>query len=99
MNNKIDTPYNPPSMLDALRSYDATDSVPKFMHGNAIKLERAVAQESERKRVPDEVVCRLLASDMIADEIAVILRIKQDVVAEISDRCAETVKKYRKTLK
>ena len=99
MNNRIDIPHDMPSMLEALRSADAMDSVPKFLHENVVKLECAAAQESERKRVLEEVVCRLLASDMSAEEIAIILRVKKDVVDDIEICNTNRIKDYSKTLK
>ena len=61
---------------------------------------RIMAESHAREKEQEEIVCRLLASGMSADEIAVILCIRVDVVRIIQDNhAARKIPDYVKTLK
>jgi DNA-binding CsgD family transcriptional regulator len=59
---------------------------------------RLAAEDAQTKAV-DEAVCRLLADGMPADEIAMILCIKADIVANAQKHKNEIIAKYAKQLK
>ena len=59
-----------------------------------------MGQESGRNSEREEIVCRLLASGMTADEIAVVLSLRTDAVRIIeSNNAAIKIPEYTKKLK
>ena len=63
---------------------------------NAQLFEQRLGRENER----EEIICRLLASRMTADEIATILSYRIDIIRKIErDNSARKIPEYEKKLK
>jgi len=65
----------------------------------AFDIHARLAGESTQKKTLNDVVCRLLASGMTADEIVMVLKIKSDVVDDAVRYEKELITKYAKQLK
>jgi DNA-binding NarL/FixJ family response regulator len=82
---------------DFINLYSAITTERFFEHINNMQ---EMARESGKNSEREEIVCRLLANGMSAEEIAVILCEKADNIRLIeSNHAATTIPKYTKKLK
>jgi len=58
-----------------------------------------LSEDSGQKKAIADVVCRLLAADMSAEEIVMILQIKMEIVEEQAKHQKELIAQYAKQLK
>ena len=79
---------------------DLFSSMPPDKFIEHMKDTRSMAMESGREREREEIVCRLLASGMTVEEIAVILCIRTEAVRIIEhNNATTTIPEYAKKLK
>ena len=74
-------------------------SLPPDMIMRAFDTHARLAEESAEKKALNDVVCRLLASGMPADEIVMILCVNAEVVDDSVKYQKELITKYTKQLK
>jgi hypothetical protein len=70
---------------------------PEFV-ARAFETHWRIAEESGQKKTMNEVVCRLLASGMPADEMVMLLCVKAEVVDDAAKYEKEIIAKYSKQL-
>jgi len=74
-------------------------SLPPTLIMKAFDTHARVAEEVAQKKTLSDCVCRLLADDMPADEIMIVLDVKAEVVDDAVKYQQETITQYAKQLK
>lgn len=74
-------------------------SLPPALIVKAFDTHARVAEKVAQKKTLSDIVCRLLANDMPANEIMIILNVKAEVVDDAVKYQLETITQYAKQLK
>ena len=76
------------------------DTLPKFLVEKMLETNERLARQSAHEKEREEIVCRLLASDMTVDDISLILKIRADEIRIIeSNNAKTTIPEYTRTYK
>jgi hypothetical protein len=78
---------------------DRIASLPPDLLVRTFDTHARIAEESAQKKTLNDVVCRLLASGMPANEIVMILCVKAQIVDEAAKYQKELIAQYAKQLK
>lgn len=91
------------SLLNALKEWQIQNpddiSIPQALVTKMMDTERRLSYESGQKNEREELICRLLASGMPADEISLILKIRVEEIRDIEAHNGNKVADYTKKLK
>jgi hypothetical protein len=83
----------------AMSMAEKIKTMPPELVARTFETHGRIAEESAKKKTMNEVVCRLLASGMTAEEIVMLLYIKVEVVDAAVKIHRELIEKYAQQLK
>lgn len=90
-------------ILSALKHIQDEDpdviSIPKALVEKMLETNERLSRESERQKEREELVCRLLASGMPAEEVSLILKIRVEEIRDIEEYNGDRIADYAKKLK
>jgi hypothetical protein len=86
-------------LADPAKAREFLASMPFEQINRMFDMHREAGLKYGKEEYQREVICRLLASGMSAEEISVILCVKTELVTDIASRSRELVATYKKQLK
>ena len=92
--------YNLNSILNQFKDADPDGvSIPKALVEKMLETTERLVYEKGQKDERAELICRLLANDMPADMVSLILKIRVEEIKDVEKYNGEKIKDYAKKLK